>query len=166
MATVSLKGTAVHTCGDLPEVGSTAPDFLLVDKDLNNRTLADYKGRKKLLYIVPSLDTSTCARSTITFNELSSSADSVILIISADLPFAQKRFCSAEKLAHVTALSMMRNRDFGKDYGIEIIDGPLAGVTARAIIVIDESDKVVYTELVSDIADEPDYDAAIDATKK
>ena len=165
MATVSLKGTAVHTCGDLPAVGSAAPDFMLVDRDLNNRTLADYKGRKKLLYVVPSLDTSTCAKSTIMFNELSSSADCVILIISADLPFAQKRFCSTEKLAHVTALSMMRNPDFGTDYGLEIIDGPLAGITARAIVVIDEADKVVYTELVSDIADEPNYNAAIDATK-
>ena len=165
MATVSLKETPVHTCGDLPEVGSAAPDFLLVDKDLNNRTLADYKGRKKLLYVVPSLDTSTCAKSTIRFNELASSPDSVILIVSADLPFAQKRFCSVENLDNVVPLSMMRNRDFAADYGLEIVDGPLAGVTARAIIVVDEADKVAYTELVSDIADEPDYAAAMAAMR-
>ena len=158
MAEISLKGTPVHTCGDLPEVGSSAPDFILVDKSLNNRTLADYQDRKKLLYVVPSLDTSTCAKSTKKFNELTAADGSIILIISADLPFAQTRFCSVEKLENVVPLSMMRNRDFGRDYGIEIIDGPLAGITARAIIVIDEADRVVYTELVSDIADEPDYE--------
>lgn len=166
MARTSLKGTEVNTRGDLPKKGSAAADFVLVDKDLNNRSLSDYAGRKKLLYIVPSLDTSTCATSTKHFNELATAAgDNVILIISADLPFAQTRFCTAEKLSNVITLSMMRNRDFGRDYGIEIIDGPLAGITARAIIVLDTDNKVLYTELVSDIADEPDYDKAMAALK-
>ena len=164
MAQTALKGNTVNTNGDLPAVGSQAPDFKLVDKDLNDLTLADFKGKKKLLNIVPSLDTPVCATSTKKFNEQADAkANSVMLIISADLPFAMGRFCGAESVDKVTPLSMMRSRKFAKDYGVLLEDGPLAGITARAVIVLDENDKVVYTELVPEITQEPDYDAALAA---
>jgi thiol peroxidase len=164
MATVTLQGNPIHTSGELPAVGASAPDFHLVDGKLNDVHLADYSGRKKLLNIVPSLDTPTCATSTRKFNERAGDMkDTVVLVISADLPFAQGRFCSAEGIDNVVALSMMRSRNFAKDYGVLIVDGPLAGITARAVVVIDENDRVVYTQLVPEIADEPDYDAALAA---
>ncbi|HEB58251.1 MAG TPA: thiol peroxidase [Gammaproteobacteria bacterium] len=164
MATITLEGNAINTNGDLPAVGSSAPDFHLVTTDLNDVSLADYRGRKKLLNIVPSLDTGVCATSTKKFNELvGSREDVVVLIISADLPFAMARFCSAEGTDKVVPLSMMRSRNFAKDYGVLIQDGPLAGITARAVVVIDENDKVLYTELVPEITQEPDYDRAIAA---
>lgn len=164
MATITLEGNAINTNGDLPAVGSCAPDFHLVTTDLNDVSLADYRGRKKLLNIVPSLDTGVCATSTKKFNELvGSREDVVVLIISADLPFAMARFCSAEGTDKVVPLSMMRSRNFAKDYGVLIQDGPLAGITARAVVVIDENDKVLYTELVPEITQEPDYDRAIAA---
>jgi len=164
MATITLKGTEIHTNGELPAVGSAAPDFHLVDAGLADRRLADYKGKKKLLNIVPSLDTPVCATSTKKFNDAAKGRDdAVMLIISADLPFAMDRFCTGEKLDNVVPLAMMRSRNFGKDYGVLITDGPLAGITARAIVVIDENDKVVYTEMVPEIAQEPDYDAALKA---
>jgi thiol peroxidase len=164
MATVTLQGNPIHTNGELPAVGASAPDFHLVGGKLNDVNLADYGGRKKLLNIVPSLDTPTCATSTRKFNERASEMkDTVVLVISADLPFAQGRFCSTEGLDNVVPLSMMRSRNFAKDYGVLIVDGPLAGITARAVVVIDENDKVVYTQLVPEIADEPDYDAALAA---
>ncbi|GMR08698.1 MAG: thiol peroxidase [Gammaproteobacteria bacterium] len=162
MATITLKGNQIHTNGDLPAAGSPAPDFHLVDKDLNDVHLADYAGKKKLLNIVPSLDTPVCATSTKKFNDLARD-DTVMLIISADLPFAMGRFCEAENTDKVVSLSLMRSRSFAKDYGVLITDGPLAGVTARAVVVIDENDKVVYTELVPEIAQEPDYDRAMAA---
>ncbi len=162
MATITLKGNEIHTNGDLPAAGSPAPDFHLVDKDLNDVHLADYAGKKKLLNIVPSLDTPVCATSTKRFNELARD-DTVMLIVSADLPFAMGRFCEAENTDRVISLSLMRSRSFAKDYGVLITDGPLAGVTARAVVVIDENDKVVYTELVPEIAQEPDYDKAMAA---
>ncbi len=164
MAEITLQGNPIHTNGELPAVGSQAPDFRLVDGELNDRTLADYRGKKKLLNIVPSLDTPVCAESTKKFNEAVAGRDDVVvLIISADLPFAQSRFCTGEGLENVIPLSMMRDRNFAKDYGVLITDGPLAGITARAVVVLDENDKVVYTELVPEIAQEPDYDAAIRA---
>jgi thiol peroxidase len=164
MATVTLQGNAFNTSGELPAVGSTAPDFHLVDGKLNDVRLADYKGKKKLLNIVPSLDTPTCATSTRKFNEKIAGRDDVmVLVVSADLPFAQGRFCEAEGIDNVVTLSLMRTRGFAKDYGVLMTDGPLAGITARAIVVLDENDQVVYTELVSEIADEPNYDAALAA---
>ncbi len=164
MAEITLQGNPIHTNGELPAVGSQAPDFRLVDGELNDRTLADYRGKKKLLNIVPSLDTPVCAESTRKFNEAVAGRDDVVvLIVSADLPFAQSRFCTGEGLENVIPLSMMRDRNFAKDYGVLITDGPLAGITARAIVVIDENDRVVYTELVPEIAQEPDYDKALAA---
>ena len=164
MATVTLKGDAIHTNGELPVVGSAAPDFNLVTKDLADVTLATYKGKKKILSIVPSLDTSVCATSTKKFNDYAKGRDDlVVLTISADLPFAQGRFCSAEGIDNVITLSMMRSRNFAKDYGVLIQDGPLAGITARAVVVVDEYNKVMYTELVPEIAQEPNYDRALAA---
>jgi thiol peroxidase len=164
MATVTLHGDACNTSGDLPAVGSSAPDFHLVDGKLGDVHLADYSGKKKILNIVPSLDTPTCATSAKTFNEKAAGRDDVVvLVVSADLPFASGRFCEAEGLKNVIPLSLMRTRGFAKDYGVLITDGPLAGITARAIVVIDENDQVVYTQLVGEIADEPDYDAALAA---
>ena len=164
MATITLQGNEIRTNGELPAVGEQAPDFHLVDSELNDRRLADYAGKKKLLNIVPSLDTGVCATSTKKFNESAASRDNVVmLVISADLPFAQGRFCSAEGVDRVIPLSMMRSRNFAKDYGVLIENGPLAGITARAVVVLDEDNKVVYTELVPEIAQEPDYEAALAA---
>ncbi len=164
MATITLKGNEIHTNGELPAVGSDAPDFHLVDGVLNDKYLADYAGKKILMNIVPSLDTPVCAISTKKFNEAAADKDDVVmLVIAADLPFAMGRFCGAENVDKVIPLSMMRSRNFAKDYGMLIEDGPLAGITARAIVVIDENGKVVYTELVPEIAQEPDYDKALAA---
>jgi len=164
MATITLKGNEIHTNGELPAVGSDAPDFHLVNGELNDRRLADYAGKKILMNIVPSLDTPVCATSTKKFNEAAAGKDNVVmLVIAADLPFAMGRFCSAENVDKVIPLSMMRSRNFAKDYGMLIEDGPLAGITARAIVVIDENGKVVYTELVPEITQEPDYDKALAA---
>jgi thiol peroxidase len=164
MAKITLQGNEINTNGELPAVGSQAPDFRLVDGELNDRSLADYAGKKKLLNIVPSLDTPVCATSTKKFNEHASDRDdTVMLMIAADLPFAMSRFCGAEGTDKVIPLSLMRSKSFAKDYGVLITDGPLAGITARAVVVLDENDKVVYTELVPEIAQEPDYDAAIAA---
>ena len=162
MAKITLHGTACNTNGDLPAVGSSAPELHLTDGELNDVTLATYKGKKKLLNIVPSLDTPTCAKSTIKFNEAAKGRDDVVmLIVSADLPFAQGRFCTGEKLDNVIPLSMMRSKNFAKDYGVLIQDGKLAGITARAVVVLDENDKVIYTQLVPEIGEEPDYDSAL-----
>lgn len=162
MASITLHGDAINTNGDLPAVGSSAPDFLLTTGDLADVSLADFAGKKKLLNIVPSLDTGICAISTKKFNETAASHDNtVFLTISADLPFAQGRFCEAENVDVVKTLSTMRSPSFAEDYGIAIIDGPLAGVTGRAVVVLDENNKVVYTELVPEIAQEPDYDSAL-----
>jgi thiol peroxidase len=164
MATVTLKGNPIHTSGDLPAVGQQAPDFKLVTAELTDVTLAEFKGKKKLLNIVPSLDTPVCATSTKKFNDAAEGRDDVImLIVSADLPFAQAKFCNVENTERVKTLSMMRDRHFAKDYGVLIEDGPLAGITARAVVVLDANDKVVYTELVPEIAQEPNYDAALAA---
>jgi thiol peroxidase len=166
MATVTLKGNPIHTVGDLPKAGTQAPDFRLVGGDLKDVSLATFKDKKKVLNIVPSLDTPVCATSTRKFNEQAGSlGNTVVLIVSADLPFAAGRFCTVEGLKNVVPLSMMRGREFAKAYGVLITDGPLEGITARAVVVIDESDKVVYTELVPEIAQEPNYAAALAALK-
>jgi len=164
MATVTLKGNPINTNGELPAVGSQAPDFRLVTTDLADVTLGDYAGKKKLLNIVPSLDTPVCATSTKKFNDQAKGRDDmVVLVISADLPFASGRFCTAEGLENVVTLSMMRSRNFAKDYGMLIEDGPLAGITARAVVVLDDHDKVLYTQLVPEIVQEPDYEPALAA---
>lgn len=166
MAQVTLRGKPITTNGELPEVGAKAPDFKLVDVSLADVSLENFKGKKKLLNIVPSLDTGVCAMSTKKFNDFAKSRDDVAtLTISADLPFAQKRFCSAENIDRVKTLSMMRSRTFAKDYGVLIDSGPMAGITARAVVVLDENDKVIYNELVPEIGQEPNYDAAIKALK-
>ena len=162
MTKITLKGNEIHTNGDIPKIGDEAPDFVLVNEDLNNVTLEDYKNKNKILSIVPSLDTPVCQTSTKIFNEKASSVkDTIILTISADLPFAMTRFCSSEKLNNIKSLSMMRSRNFAKDYGVLIVDGPLAGITARAVVVIDKNNIVIHSELVKEIADEPDYDGAL-----
>jgi thioredoxin-dependent peroxiredoxin len=166
MATVTLKGNPIHTSGDLPKVGAKAPDFRLAGGDLKDVSLATFKGKKKVLNIVPSLDTPVCATSTRKFNEKAGSLpNAVVLIVSADLPFASGRFCVAEGLENVVPLSLMRGREFAKDYGVLITDGPLEGITARAVVVLDENDKVVHAELVPEIGQEPNYDAALAALK-
>ena len=164
MAKISLHGTECNTNGELPVVGSAAPELHLTNGELGDVKLADYTGKKKLLNIVPSLDTPTCATSTIKFNKAAKGRDDVVvLIVSADLPFAQGRFCTGEKLDNVIPLSIMRSKNFAKDYGVLIQDGPLAGITARAVVVLDENDKVIYTQLVPEIGEEPDYDSALAA---
>jgi thiol peroxidase len=164
MAEITLEGNVCHTNGDLPAVGSKAPDFTLVDSGLNDLSLADFAGKKKLISIVPSLDTGVCAESTRVFNKrFAGRDDAVALIVSADLPFAQSRFCSAEGLDNVKTLSMMRSDDFARDYGVLIEDGPLAGITGRAVLVLDADDEVVYAQLVPEITTEPDYEPAVAA---
>ena len=166
MTTVTLKGNAVTLNGSFPSVGQVAPDFTLVAKDLSNVGLQDFSGKRKVLNIVPSLDTAVCATSTRKFNESASKLDNtVVLVISADLPFAMSRFCVAEGLENVTTLSLMRGREFMSNYGVEITDTGLAGVTARAVLVLDESNKVLHAELVSEITEEPNYDAALAVLK-
>ena len=164
MATITFKGNPVRTSGELPKVGATAPDFKLTGADLADVTMASYAGKKKLLNIVPSLDTGICATSAKKFNE-KPVANTVMLTISADLPFAQGRFCKAEGVNNVITLSMMRDRHFAKDYGVLMEDGPLAGICARAVVVLDANNKVLYTQLVPEIAQEPDYDKALAALK-
>ena len=164
MAKITLHGTEINTNGTLPAIDQAAPAFELVNGDLGNISLQSYSGKKKLLNIVPSLDTPTCALSTKKFNDLANQhQDTVFLMISADLPFAMARFCKAESTENVIPLSMMRSRKFARDYGVLINDGVLAGITARAIVVIDQQDKITYTELVQEIADEPNYKAAQNA---
>jgi len=162
MAKVTLKGNPISTNGDLPKMGATAPDFVLVDKELNNRTLKDFAGKPKLLNIVPSLDTSTCSISAKKFNEaIKGHPEVTVLVISTDLPFAQSRFCSQENAENIITLSMMRNKDFARDYGVLIQDGPLAGICARSVVVLDKNNKVIYTQLVPEITTEPDYQTAL-----
>ncbi len=164
MATVSLKGESVQMSGELPEIGTPAPDFLLVDDQLRDIGLKDFAGKRKLLNIIPSLDTPLCAESARMFNYRAGLLENVaVLVISADLPFAQQRFCATEGVDRLTALSMMRNKDFARDYGVLLLDSPLAGLCARAVLVLDEQDRVLYTELVPEITREPDYEQALAA---
>jgi len=165
MANITIGGNPIHTIGDLPAVGSKAPDFKLTTGDLKDVTLADFKGKKKVLNITPSLDTGICAASARRFNkEASSLANVVVLNVSADLPFASKRFCTAEGLTGVTPLSTFRST-FGKDWGVTIVDGAVAGLTARSVVILDENDKVLYTELVPEHRQEPNYEKALAALK-
>lgn len=166
MSTVTLRGNPIPVNGTFPSVGSVAPAFTLVGGDLADVTLATYAGKRKVLNIFPSIDTPTCATSTRKFNaQADSIANTVVLCVSADLPFAQKRFCGAEGLNNVVTLSTMRGREFIRDYGVEIGAGPLAGVTARAVVVLDENNTVLHAELVSEIADEPNYESALAVLK-
>jgi thiol peroxidase len=166
MSTVTLRGNPIPVEGTFPSVGSTAPAFSLVGADLSDVTLEHFAGKRKVLNIFPSIDTPTCATSTRKFNaEAEKLPNTVVLCISADLPFAQKRFCGAEGLNHVVTLSTMRGQSFLRDYGVAIAGGPLAGVAARAVVVLDEQNKVLHAELVSEIANEPDYAAALAVLK-
>lgn len=166
MADVLFKGTPSHTSGDLPKVGSQAPDFKLTASDLSDVSLAGFRGKKKLLSIVHSLDTGVCAASTKRFNDFARSRDDlVVLVVSCDLPFAQARFCSGEGIKNVVTLSMMRDRNFARDYGVLLLDSPLAGLTARSTLVLDENDKVLYTQLGPELTVEPDYDRAFAVLK-
>ncbi len=167
MAKITLKGNLVNTIGELPSKGSMAPDFKLTATDLSDKSLNDFKGNKLVLNIFPSLDTPTCAASVRKFNELATAMNNTkVLAISKDLPFAHARFCTSEGIENVINLSGFKcSGSFGKDYGVEIIDGPLAELYSRAVVVIDENGKVIYTQQVPEIVDEPDYDDVLAALK-
>ncbi|GLH67202.1 thiol peroxidase [Geothrix edaphica] len=162
MAQITIKGTPIHTSGDLPKVGVAAPAFTLVRTDLSEVSAKDLAGQRVVLNIFPSLDTPTCAASVRKFNaRANEKPNTTILCVSADLPFAQKRFCGAEGLDNVVPASTFRSQDFGQTYGVTLLDGPLKGLLARAVVVVDGAGKVVHTELVPEIAQEPDYNAAL-----
>lgn len=166
MAQVTLRGNPIQINGELPQVGAKAPDFSLVAADLSTATLATFAGKRKVLNIFPSVDTPTCATSVRKFNAQVNDVDNtVVLCISTDLPFAQARFCGAEGLENVKNLSDFRDADFAVDYGVAIADGPLTGLTARAVVVLDENDNVLHSELVSEIGQEPNYEAALAVLK-
>lgn len=164
MATITLKGNTIHTSNELPKVGTQAPNFTLIKNDLSRSSLSDYKGSKVVLNIFPSIDTGTCAASVRQFNKEAAELENTkVLCISRDLPFAQARFCGAEGIKNVINLSDFATGDFGKNYGLQIIDGPLANLHSRAVVVLDESGKVIYTEQVGEIIVEPNYKAALEA---
>lgn len=164
MANITFKGNPVETIGELPAVGSKAPDFELTKVDLSNVGLSAFEGKKKILTINPSLDTGVCQATVRAFNKKAAErGDTVVLSVSSDLPFAAKRFCTAEGIDQVVPLSVMRSRAFAKDWGVLMTNGPLAGLVARAVVVLDENNVVKYTELVPEIAQEPNYDAALAA---
>lgn len=166
MATITLGGNATQTVGELPKVGTAAPDFTLSKNDLSPATLADYKGKRVVLNIFPSVDTGVCAQSVRTFNEKVSSAENTeVLCISRDLPFAQARFCAAEGLENVHTLSDFKTGKFGKDYGVTIADGGFDGLHSRAVVVLNEEGQVVYTEQVPEVGQEPNYEGAMNALK-
>ena len=163
MTRITFKSKPLHTSGDLPKIGSKAPDFVLTDKDLKERSLKDYYGKRKILSFVPSLDTSVCSLSAKKFNQaMKHHPDVQVLVISADLPFAQNRLCVQESLENITTLSLIRSKEPAESYGVLITDGPLAGLCARALVLLDKDDKVLYTELVSEITHEPNYDKALE----
>lgn len=163
MTQVTFKGKPVQVAGNIPAIHMKAPDFTLVDKDLRDRSLHEFQGKRKILATVPSLDTGVCSIMTKHLNEFAKKhPDVVILTISADLPFAQKRFCETEGVHNVLPLSMMRNKEFGETYGLLIKDGPLAGILARSLFVFDEKDHILYVELVPEITTEPNYHKAFD----
>jgi thiol peroxidase len=167
MANVTLGGSPITVNGNFPKVGDTVADFTLTGNDLKEVSLKDYAGKRKVLNIVPSLDTPVCQVSTRTFNQKASGlTDTVVLVISADLPFAAKRFCTTEGLNNVVSLSTFRNRDFHSKYGVDVADGALKGLTARAVVVLDENNKVLHSELVPEIKEEPKYDAALAVLQK
>ncbi|OGQ45874.1 MAG: lipid hydroperoxide peroxidase [Deltaproteobacteria bacterium RIFCSPLOWO2_02_FULL_44_10] len=165
MATITLKGNPVTTFGELPRIGTTAPNFKLINNSLEEITLENYKGKKKVVSIFPSIDTPVCATSVKKFNEAATHLkNTVVLNVAADLPFALKRFCSAEKIENVFTLSTFRSH-FAKDWGVEMLSSPFAGLCCRAVVILDENNKVLYTELVPEIAQEPNYDKALTALK-
>lgn len=167
MASITLKGNPINTCGDLPAVGSVAPAFSLTGADLSEVTLDSFRGKHVILSVVPSFDTPVCANSVRKFNEsVGANENSVVVNVSMDLPFAQKRFCESEGLEHVANLSGFRSPDFGAAYGMTIVDGPLAGLFGRAIVVVNPEGVVTHVELVPEIAQEPDYDAALAAVSE
>ena len=167
MTQITINGKSLTTIGQLPETGSKAPGFQLTNQGLMDVSLQDYNGKPLLLNIFPSIDTPTCAKSVRRFNlEAATMPDIDILCISMDLPFAQKRFCGIEGIDNVRALSNFRNRSFGRDYGVEILDGPMGGLLARAIVIINAAHEVVYTELVQEMAYEPDYRLALEAVSQ
>lgn len=167
MAKITLKGKEVHTNGELPKEGEKAPSFLLVNPNLEEKKLEDFAGKKKLLITVPSIDTDVCASCAKKLNSYAQEhPEDIIIVVSADLVFAHKRFCSSEDLNNIVTLSMMRSKKFAEDYGLLIIDGPLEGLCARALFIIDSKDKIVHRELVPEIAEEPDYDKAFQALEK
>lgn len=166
MASVTLGGNPITIAGNFPKKGDTAPDFTLTNKDLKDVSLKDFAGKRKVLNIVPSLDTPVCAKSTRIFNERAGGmANTAVLVISADLPFAMNRFCGAEGLTNVATLSTVRGREFHAKYGVDITDGPLKGLAARGVVVLDQNNKVLHAELVPEIKQEPDYEAAIAALR-
>jgi thioredoxin-dependent peroxiredoxin len=166
MAIITLKGLPIHTVGDLPKIGSKAPEFTLTKKDLTDVKLSDYRGLKVLLNIFVSIDTGTCAMSVRRFNaEAANLENTQVLCISRDLPFAHARFCGAEGIDKVESLSILRNLDFGHDYGLAIKDGPMAGLMARVVIIIDEEGIVKYVQIVPEIGQEPDYEDALKQLK-
>jgi thiol peroxidase len=164
MASITFKGQPIHTCGELPKIGDEAPDFTLVKSDLSEAKLSDFRGKYVVLNIFPSLDTDVCASSVRRFNkEAASLKNTIVLCISADLPFAARRFCTTEGIENVITLSTFRNPSFGEKYGLTIVDGPMKGLLARAVIVVNPEGKIVYKELVPEIAQEPDYNSAINS---
>ncbi|MDO9344773.1 thiol peroxidase [Pseudomonas pergaminensis] len=166
MAQVTLRGNPVQVEGELPKTGTQAPDFTLTAGDLSDATLATFAGKRKVLNIFPSVDTPTCATSVRKFNAQANELNNaVVLCISTDLPFAQARFCGSEGLENVKNLSDFRDSDFAVDYGVSIADGPLKGLTARAVVVLDENNNVLHSELVSEIGQEPNYEAALAVLK-
>lgn len=166
MAQITFKNSPIHTLGSLPEKGTSAPSFTLCSGGLEDVSLSDYRGKTLVLNIVPSLDTGVCQASARSFNQLISTLkDVVVANISMDLPFAQGRFCSSEGLDHIESLSAFRHSEFGKKYGVTILDGPLKGLFSRAIVVIDADGKVIHTQQVPEIAEEPDYEAVLNLLK-
>jgi thiol peroxidase len=166
MAKITFKGTPVNTSGNLPSKGTEAPGFTLVKSDLSSFSLSELKGKKILLNIFPSIGTSVCATSVRKFNQLAANmTNTVVLAISKDLPFAHKDFCTTEGITSVVPLSGFRDTAFGKDYGVDTLDGPFAGLYARSVVVINEAGKVIYTQLVPETGQEPDYDAALNILK-
>lgn len=167
METIYLNGTPCHTYGNIPAVGTKAPCFNLVDKDLKEIRCSDYAGKKVVLNIFPSLDTAVCAMSVRRFNqEAASLPDTTVICVSMDLPFAQKRFCTAEGIENVEVASAFRSPTFSQQFGLQIVDGPLAGLLARAVIVLDEDHNVIFSDLVEEITNEPDYKGALSVLKK
>lgn len=164
MAVITLNGSPLHTIGTLPAVGTAAPDFIVTKTDLSDIRLSNYRGKKIILNIFPSMDTPTCATAMHKFNEIASQFNQVlILCVSEDLPFAQQRFCGSQHLQNVQPVSVFRNPEFGQQYGVMIIDGPLTGVLSRAVVVIDEHGKILYTEQVKELSNEPNYSEMINA---
>ncbi len=167
MAEITIKGDSVKTCGELPETGTAAPDFVLTKPDLSDISLKDIKGERVILNIFPSIDTPVCSMSVRKFNEaITKYPDTSVVCVSMDLPFAHSRFCETEGIKNVISASELRNRKFGEDYGIRIIEGPLAGLLARSVVILNEDFKVIYSKLIKELTEEPDYEEVLDALQQ